>query len=127
MVFHEEHHLKEILVSLGVKDVWSQAKGDLSSICQGKGNLHLSNVLHKVCIEISAESDLTSRVSTVAEEMDELLENQEPDHVFSATQPFLFFVCHKNTGTLLLCGRVVNPLTVSNRSSKSGGSSCVVL
>ncbi|XP_058412592.1 ovalbumin-like [Diceros bicornis minor] len=89
-----------ILAALGMTDVFDYSRADLSGITAGRG-LVVSKIIHKAVLEVTeggSEFTLTNQTSKV--------ENSE---IFKVDRPFLFFILHKETKTILFYGRVSTP------------------
>lgn len=92
---HED--LTSILVALGLIDVFDHSRANLSGLTAG-GDLAVSTIIQKAMLEVTeGHSELapTDQTSTV--------ENPE---IFKVDRPFLFFVLHKETQTILFYGRI---------------------
>nr|XP_008521595.1 PREDICTED: ovalbumin-like [Equus przewalskii] len=95
---HED--LTFILEALGMTDVLDHSRANLSGVTAG-GGLVVSKIIHKAMLEVTEggpESTLTNQTGEV--------ENPE---TFKMDHPFLFFILHKETKTILFYGRVCIP------------------
>ncbi|XP_046528146.1 ovalbumin-like isoform X3 [Equus quagga] len=95
---HED--LTFILEALGMTDVLDHSRANLSGVTAG-GGLVVSKIIHKAMLEVTEggpESTLTNQTGEV--------ENPE---TFKVDHPFLFFILHKETKTILFYGRVCIP------------------
>ncbi|XP_012789713.2 ovalbumin-like [Sorex araneus] len=98
----EEHHedLSFILEALGMTDIFDSAKADLSGITSA-GGLAVSKIIQKVKLDLTAgnsEFDFTNQTSPA-----------EAPEIIKVDRPFLFFIQHKQTETVLFYGRVTSP------------------
>ncbi|ELK11111.1 Ovalbumin [Pteropus alecto] len=94
---HED--LTSILTALGLIDVFDHSRANLSGLTAG-GGLAVSTIIHKAMLEVTeghSEITPTTQTSTV--------ENPE---IFKVDRPFLFFILHKETWTILFYGRISN-------------------
>ncbi|KAM8780686.1 serpin B11 isoform 2-T2 [Rhynchonycteris naso] len=99
-----KYELNSLLKSLGMTDVFSQIKADLSGISPDKG-LYLSKVIHKSYVDVNEEGT-EAAVATG----DNLIVKRLPIRAqFVADHPFLFFIRHTDTNTILFCGKLVSP------------------
>lgn len=99
-----KYELNSLLKSLGMTDVFSQIKADLSGISPAKG-LCLSKVIHKSYVDVNEEG--TEAASATG---DNLTVKRLPIRArFVANRPFLFFVRHSDTNTILFCGKLASP------------------
>ncbi|XP_011359433.1 ovalbumin-like [Pteropus vampyrus] len=92
---HED--LTSILTALGLIDVFDHSRANLSGLTAG-GGLTVSTIIHKAMLEVTeghSEITPTTHTSTV--------ENPE---IFKVDRPFLFFILHKETWTILFYGRI---------------------
>ncbi|XP_030624320.1 leukocyte elastase inhibitor-like isoform X2 [Chanos chanos] len=101
----ETHDLKDLLISMGMVDAFDQHKCDFSGMSPNK-DLVLSKVVHKCFVDVNEEgteaagaagATLTERCGTVAPKL------------FVADHPFLFFIRHNPTQSILFCGRYSSP------------------
>ncbi|XP_044513853.1 serpin B6-like isoform X2 [Gracilinanus agilis] len=100
----EEHYdMESLLRSLGILDAFEGGKADFSGMSAQEG-LFLSKVLHKSYVEVDeegAEEDAAAifRVPLCGK----ILPTFIPDH------PFLFFIRHNKTNSILFCGKFSSP------------------
>ncbi|KAL7871635.1 hypothetical protein SRHO_G00066180 [Serrasalmus rhombeus] len=92
--------LKQSLPSLGITKIF-ESGADLSGISSSPG-LKLSEVLHKVSVEIDEKGGSAVPVSDSP-----FMDTLPPRLTFN--RPFLFLIYHEATKTLLHMGRVVDP------------------
>ncbi|KAM3876549.1 leukocyte elastase inhibitor-like [Diretmus argenteus] len=99
----EEYELNEPLAKLGMTDVFCQVKADLSGM-NGEGGLFLSTVAHKAFVEVNEEG--TEAAAATAGMVAFCMFRQEH---FTADHPFLFFIRHNKTKSILFLGRFSSP------------------
>uniref|UniRef100_A0A3B1IHU3 Leukocyte elastase inhibitor n=1 Tax=Astyanax mexicanus TaxID=7994 RepID=A0A3B1IHU3_ASTMX len=101
----QTYDMKELLVSMGMVDAFDQVKCDFSrmSPCD---NLVLSKVVHKSFVEVNEEGTEAAAATAAIMTLDCLLICQRR---FVADHPFLFFIRHNATGSILFCGRFSSP------------------
>uniref|UniRef100_A0A803VBV1 Serpin B6 n=2 Tax=Ficedula albicollis TaxID=59894 RepID=A0A803VBV1_FICAL len=100
----ENYDLKPLLSSMGMPDAFDKGKADFSGISSGK-ELVLSEVVHKSFVEVNEEG--TEAAAATAAVMMMRCALRVPD--FTADHPFLFFIRHTKTGSILFCGRFCCP------------------
>ncbi|XP_013855174.1 leukocyte elastase inhibitor [Austrofundulus limnaeus] len=98
----EEYVLNEPLATLGMTDVFSD-KADLSAM-NGEGGLFLSTVAHKAFVEVNEEG--TEAAAATAGIVSFCMLREEH---FTADHPFLFFIRHNKTKSILFFGRFSSP------------------
>ncbi|XP_041648145.1 leukocyte elastase inhibitor-like isoform X2 [Cheilinus undulatus] len=98
----EDYELNEPLAKLGMTDVFS-AKADLSGM-NGEGGLFLSTVAHKAFVEVNEEG--TEAAAATAGMVAFCMLREEH---FKADHPFLFFIRHNKTKSILFLGRLSSP------------------
>ncbi|XP_070841626.1 leukocyte elastase inhibitor-like isoform X2 [Chaetodon trifascialis] len=100
----ENYDLKNVLASMGMTDAFDVSRSDLSGMSPAN-DLVLSEVIHKAFVEVSEEGTeaaaATGAVSTT---------RLEPfPGFFIADHPFLFFIRHNATKSILFAGRYSSP------------------
>nr|XP_033791189.1 serpin B10-like [Geotrypetes seraphini] len=100
----EANDLRETLSLMGMSDVFSQDKANLSGMSTGN-DLYLSKVFHKAFVEINEEGTEAAAATgaTVMRRSREITVKFQADH------PFLFFIIKKKTNTILFNGRCCRP------------------
>ncbi|XP_029938831.1 leukocyte elastase inhibitor [Salarias fasciatus] len=99
----EDYELNEPLAKLGMTDVFSAAKADLSGM-NGEGGLFLSTVAHKAFVEVNEKG--TEAAAATAGIVSFCMLREEH---FTADHPFLFFIRHNKTKTILFLGKLSSP------------------
>nr|XP_057929592.1 leukocyte elastase inhibitor-like [Doryrhamphus excisus] len=99
----EEYLLNEPLAKLGMADVFCAAKADLSGM-NGEGNLSLSTVAHKAFVEVNEEGTEAAAATAGIASFCMLREEH-----FTADHPFLFFIRHNKSESILFLGRFSSP------------------
>ncbi|XP_053286049.1 leukocyte elastase inhibitor isoform X1 [Pleuronectes platessa] len=99
----EDYELNEPLSKLGMTDVFCSSKADLSGM-NGEGGLFLSTVAHKAFVEVNEEG--TEAAAATAGMISFCMLREEH---FTADHPFLFFIRHKKTKSILFFGRFSSP------------------
>ncbi|XP_037553838.1 leukocyte elastase inhibitor [Nematolebias whitei] len=99
----EEYELNEPLAKLGMTDVFCSGKADLSGM-NGDGGLFLSTVAHKAFVEVNEEG--TEAAAATAGMISFCMLREEH---FTADHPFLFFIRHNKTKSILFFGRFSSP------------------
>ena len=102
--YKTEYDLKDMLIDMGM-DIAFSFGADFSGM-NGYGGLFIEKVLHKAFIEVNEEGTEAAAATTV-----HMLESAMPGQpeVFDANHPFLYLIQHKDTGTILFMGKVVDP------------------
>ncbi|XP_060934106.1 leukocyte elastase inhibitor-like [Limanda limanda] len=96
----EDYKLNEPLSKLGMMDVFNPSKADLSGM-NSEGGLFLSEVVHKAFVEVNEEGT-EAAAATAA-----VVTNGPCS--FTADHPFLFFIRHNKTKSILFLGRFSSP------------------
>nr|XP_009513222.1 PREDICTED: leukocyte elastase inhibitor-like [Phalacrocorax carbo] len=97
-------NLNEVLQEMGMTDIFTESKADLTEMSFAK-SLVLSNVVHKTYVEVNEEGTVAA-ASTGAVIVRRSLPLTE---VFMADHPFLFFIRHNPTNTILFFGKLCSP------------------
>ncbi|CAK7318469.1 Serpin B6 [Vulpes lagopus] len=99
-----EYDMKAVLCSLGMTDAFEQSKADFSGM-SSRGDLYLSKVVHKSFVEVNEEG--TEAAAATAAVM--MLRCARIVPRFCADRPFLFFIQHSKSRSVLFCGRFSSP------------------
>ena len=98
------YDLEAFLRRLGMTDAFEEAKADFSGM-SAKKNVPMSKVAHKCFVEVNEEG-----TEAAAATGDVLVVKRLPIRAqFVANHPFLFFIKHFGTNTLLFCGKLASP------------------
>lgn len=97
-------NLNKVLQEMGMTDIFTESKVDLSAMTFAK-SLVLSNVVHKVYVEVNEEGTVAA-AGTGASIVRRSLPLTE---VFMANHPFLFFIRHNSTNTIIFFGKLCSP------------------
>nr|XP_024661446.1 leukocyte elastase inhibitor isoform X1 [Maylandia zebra] len=99
----EDYELNDPLAKLGMKNVFCAGSADLS-VMNGEGGLFLSTVAHKAFVEVNEEG--TEAAAATAGMVAFCMLREEH---FRADHPFLFFIRHNKTKSILFFGRFSSP------------------
>ncbi|NWV22398.1 SPB11 protein, partial [Origma solitaria] len=97
-------NLNKVLQEMGMTDIFTESKVDLSAMTFAK-SLVLSNVVHKAYMEVNEEGTVAA-AGTGASIVRRSLPLKE---VFMADHPFLFFIRHNLTSTIVFFGKLCSP------------------
>lgn len=100
----ESYDLESFLRSLGMTDAFEEAKADFSGMSTKK-NVPVSKVSHKCFVEVNEEGTEAAAATAVVRNC--RCSRAEPR--FCADHPFLFFIRHHKTNSILFCGRFSSP------------------
>lgn len=91
---------KASLENLGLKDVFNEDASDFSGMSETKG-VALSNVIHRVCLEITEDGGESIEVpgSRILQHKDE----------FTADHPFIYLIRHNKTRNIIFFGKFCSP------------------
>ncbi|XP_058411367.1 leukocyte elastase inhibitor isoform X2 [Diceros bicornis minor] len=100
----ESYNLNCPLAHLGIQDLFSSGKADLSGM-SGARDLFISKIIHKSFVEVNEEGTeaaaATGGVATVVMLV--------PEENFNADHPFIFFIRHNPSTNILFLGRLSSP------------------
>ncbi|XP_076617122.1 leukocyte elastase inhibitor-like isoform X2 [Chaetodon auriga] len=102
----ENYDLKNVLKSMGMMDAFDEFKSDFSGMSETKG-LIISEVAHKAFVEVNEEGTEAAAATSVYME---LLGYNSRLAYFIADHPFLFFIRHNTTMSVLFAGRFCSPV-----------------
>uniref|UniRef100_A0A671S4I1 Serpin B6 n=1 Tax=Sinocyclocheilus anshuiensis TaxID=1608454 RepID=A0A671S4I1_9TELE len=100
----ETYDMKSLLISMGMEDVFDGQKVNLSGMSPNN-DLVVSKVIHKAFVEVNEEGT-EAAAATGAVMMTRCLRIPQ---VFNADHPFLFFIRHNPTKSILFYGRFCSP------------------
>ncbi|XP_007105168.1 plasminogen activator inhibitor 2 isoform X1 [Physeter macrocephalus] len=101
----EQHYeLKSILMSMGMDDAFSQGQANFLGMSE-KNDLFLSEVFHQASVDVNEEG--TEAAAGTGAIMSGRTGHGGPQ--FVADHPFLFFIMHKITKSILFFGRFASP------------------
>ncbi|XP_072808304.1 serpin B3 isoform X1 [Vicugna pacos] len=102
----ESYDLKDILEALGVVDVFSSRDADLSGMT-GEHSLVVSKAVHKSFVEVNEEGTEAAAATGIST----AFTSASIPHFerFHCDHPFLFFIRHNKTNSILFLGRLTSP------------------
>ncbi|XP_008158835.2 plasminogen activator inhibitor 2 isoform X1 [Eptesicus fuscus] len=100
----ERYELKPILRSMGMNDAFVKGQANFLGMSEGD-ELFLSEVFHQATVDVNEEG--TEATAGTGAIMSGRTGHGGPQ--FVADHPFLFFIMHKTTKTILFFGRFVSP------------------
>ncbi|XP_039256722.2 leukocyte elastase inhibitor-like [Styela clava] len=95
--------LVESFKGLGARSIFGSGANFSKISC--KEDLYVSAIAHKAFVEVNEEGTEAAAATAIVMTRMALL----PPHEFMCDHPFLFFIKHKPTNTILFVGRYVNP------------------
>ncbi|KAK4825721.1 hypothetical protein QYF61_002139 [Mycteria americana] len=99
----ESYDLKSDLAAMGLLDVFDSGKADLSGM-SGARDLFLSKIVHKAFVEVNEEGTEAAAATAGIAMLCMVMEED-----FNADHPFLFFIRHNSTQSILFFGRYTSP------------------
>ncbi|XP_003468791.2 serpin B9-like [Cavia porcellus] len=100
----EDYDMGAVLQALGMVDAFQEGKADLSGMVVDS-ELCLSKFVHRSVVEVNEEGTEAAAATAIKCGFDCDMELPE----FCADHPFLFFIRHNATHSLLFCGRFASP------------------
>ncbi|XDV48165.1 hypothetical protein PO909_017630 [Leuciscus waleckii] len=100
----ETYNMNSLLISLGMVDAFDSQKADFSGMSPGN-DLVLSKVVHKSFVEVNEEGTEAAAATGAVMMMRCLMRPER----FCADHPFLFFIRHNPSRSVLFYGRVCSP------------------
>jgi len=102
--FETEYTLNGLLTNMGMVDAFIPGIADFSKM-DGSKNLFISKVLHKAFVEVNEEGTEAAAATVVIMELTAIMD----PNVFIADHPFIFLIQHKETGSIIFIGKVMDP------------------
>uniref|UniRef100_A0A8D0CYM6 Leukocyte elastase inhibitor n=1 Tax=Sander lucioperca TaxID=283035 RepID=A0A8D0CYM6_SANLU len=103
----ESYDMKEVLVSMGMVDAFDGAKSDFSDMSPAN-DLVLSKVVHKAFVEVNEEGTEATAATAIIMRAGCCM-HMRPPTMFIADHPFLFFIRHNSSMSVLFAGRYCSP------------------
>ncbi|XP_075826057.1 serpin B9-like [Microtus pennsylvanicus] len=100
----EDYDMESVCQHLGMVDVFQGSKADLSGMSPER-DLCVSKCVHKCVMEVNEEGAEAAAASSMMVRGCGVA----VDPTFRADHPFLFFIRHNKTNSLLFCGRFSSP------------------
>ncbi|NXQ23574.1 SPB10 protein, partial [Alaudala cheleensis] len=99
----ENYDLKSPLSSMGIRDAFEPGQADFTGM-SAKKDLFISQVIHKAFVEVNEEGTEAAAATGVL-----TMRSLVPRMTFKADHPFLFFIRHNKSQTILFFGRLCSP------------------
>ncbi|NXL60713.1 SPB10 protein, partial [Chordeiles acutipennis] len=100
----ETYDLKSTLSKMGIQDAFTEGQADFTGMSEN-GDLFLSQVFHKCYLEVNEEGTEAAAASSATVASRSL----GAAVIFVADHPFLFFIRHNKTKSILFLGRFSSP------------------
>lgn len=100
--------LNDTLSSMGMIDAFSETRADFSGMDGRPGWLYIGAVIHQAFVEVNEEGTEAAAATAVVMRTQSIA---APPPTFRADHPFVFLIQEKQTGGILLAGRVSDPRT----------------
>ncbi|XP_030762335.1 serine protease inhibitor 77Ba [Sitophilus oryzae] len=101
MKISSDFNLDPALHDMGIRDLFDSQQADLLGMFDQY--LYVSRIIQKAEIELDEEGTVASAAGG------SVFLNRSPPPRFLANRPFLYFIIHKVSGTVVFSGRVSNP------------------
>ncbi|MEQ2225515.1 Serpin B6 [Ilyodon furcidens] len=101
----EKYDMKNVLMSMGMVDAFDQGNSDFSGMSPAN-DLFVSEIYHKAFVEINEEGTEAAAATTSVM----MLRCARIPATFIADHPFLFFIRHNPSMTVLFAGRYCSPI-----------------
>ncbi|NXE79817.1 SPB10 protein, partial [Cochlearius cochlearius] len=99
----ENYNLKSTLSSMGIRNAFDPVQADFTGMSVKK-DLFISEVIHKAFVEVNEEGTEAAAATAVL-----VLRSKPRTITFKADHPFLFFIRHNKSQTILFFGRISSP------------------
>jgi len=104
----EKLSLVEALSGMGIKDLFVDGAADLSGV-DGSRELYVSKVLHRAVVDVNEEGTEAAAATAMTYAVYACILPLKTLPQFRADHPFLFFIQHNATKSILFLGRLVKP------------------
>ncbi|XP_053716930.1 leukocyte elastase inhibitor-like isoform X2 [Synchiropus splendidus] len=101
----ETYDMKNVLISMGMVDAFDVAKSNFSGMSKNN-DLSVSKVVHKAFVDVNEEGTEAAAATAVVM----MLRCHRPSERFNADHPFLFFIRHNPSKSVLFAGRFCTPV-----------------
>jgi len=99
-----KYYLKKVLSKMGMPDAFLPGKADFSGMT-GDKKLYIFKAIHQAYVNVDEEgTEATAATAVVLN-----IKSIRIKPIFKADHPFMFFIVHKATGSILFMGSVVDP------------------
>lgn len=99
----ENYDLKSPLSSMGIRNAFDPGQADFTGMSVKK-DLFISEVIHKAFVEVNEEGTEAAAATAVL-----MMRSRVPTMTFKADHPFIFFIRHNKSQTILFFGRLCSP------------------
>lgn len=99
-----KRELSKDMITMGMGELFSD-RADLTGIRE-RNDLHVSQMLHKAVIEVNEKGSEAASIVGISIDGRKKISQRE---IFLADHPFLFYIIHKHTNTILFSGRMLDP------------------
>ncbi|NXK08713.1 SPB10 protein, partial [Herpetotheres cachinnans] len=99
----ENYDLKSTLSSMGIQNAFDSVQADFTGMSVKK-DFFISKVIHKAFMEVNEEGTEAAVATGFL-----VLRSKAPTMTFKADHPFLFFIRHNKSQTILFFGRLCSP------------------
>ncbi|XP_014727924.1 PREDICTED: serpin B10-like isoform X5 [Sturnus vulgaris] len=99
----KNYDLKSPLSSMGIRNAFDPGQADFTGMSVKK-DLFISQVIHKAFVEVNEEGTEAAAATGVL-----MMRSRVPTMTFKADHPFLFFIRHNKSQTILFFGRFCSP------------------
>uniref|UniRef100_A0A3Q1FAB5 Leukocyte elastase inhibitor n=1 Tax=Acanthochromis polyacanthus TaxID=80966 RepID=A0A3Q1FAB5_9TELE len=99
----EKYDMKDVLISMGMVDAFDVGKSDFSGMSSAN-DLVLSKVVHKAFVDVNEEGTEAAAATGA------VVSNRSLPVPFKADHPFLFFIRHNPSRTILFAGKFCSPV-----------------
>lgn len=99
----ENYDLKSPLSSMGIRNAFDPGQADFTGMSVKK-DLFISEVIHKAFVEVNEEGTEAAAATGVL-----MMRSRVPTTTFKADHPFIFFIRHNKSQTILFFGRLCSP------------------